>query len=137
MKTDIITRDDVKKLVDSFYDRVNRDPLLAPIFNDVAKVHWETHLPVMYEFWGSLLIGEGDFRGRPYPKHAVLPVEQEHFERWLELFRATVEAHFVGEKAEEAKWRALCIADTFSMRMGVLRQPEALRAAIVGPPLGK
>ena len=63
---------------------------------------------------------------RPSPKHAVLPVEKAHFDRWLELFLATVDENFSGPKAEEAKGRALSIADTFARRMGLLPQGTVL-----------
>lgn len=117
---DIETAEDVKTLVDRFYDKVNLDDLLAPIFNDVAKVDWEAHKPQLYRFWETLLLGSGTYHGAPFPKHAVLPVEQAHFERWLTLFVKTVNENFAGAKAEEAKGRALSIADTFARRMGVV-----------------
>lgn len=118
---DVQTAQDVQLLVDRFYDKVNDDELLAPIFNDVAKVDWPTHKPQLYRFWETLLFGTGSYDGAPFPKHAVLPVEREHFDRWLSLFIATVDENFAGAKAEEAKGRARSIADTFARRMGVLK----------------
>lgn len=123
---DIETADDVKVLVDRFYEKVNRDELLAPIFNDVAHVDWAAHLPQLYRFWETLLFGSGNYEGAPFPVHAVLPVAQVHFERWLSLFLATVNENFSGAKAEEAKGRALSIADTFARRLGVLKSPDVL-----------
>lgn len=123
---DLETPQDVRKLVDAFYDKVNRDELLAPIFNETADVDWTEHLPKMYSFWESLLFRTGNYQGAPFPKHAVLPVEQAHFERWLTLFVETVDENFAGEKSEQAKNSAVCIADTFAQRMGVLTDPAAL-----------
>ena len=117
---DIATAADVKTLVDRFYEKVNRDALLAPIFNEVAGVDWPSHLATLYTFWETLLFGSGTYQGAPFPKHSALPVEKAHFDRWLELFLATVDENFSGPKAEEAKSRALSIADTFARRMGVL-----------------
>ncbi len=71
-----------------------------------------------------MLLGTGTYRGAPFPKHAVLPVEKAHFDR--SLFLATVDENFSGPKAEEAKGRALSIADTFARRMGVLPMPTVL-----------
>lgn len=119
---DITTSNDIRTLVDSFYNKVTRDELLAPIFNDVAGVNWETHLPTMYRFWESMLLGAGTYQGAPFPKHAVLPVQKEHFARWLASFVATVDAHFSAPKADEAKGRAASIADTFAQRMGLLKE---------------
>lgn len=131
MKNDISSSEDIRLLVDRFYEKVDRDELLAPIFNEVARVDWAHHLPVMYQFWETMLLGMNNFRGRPFPKHIVLPLEQEHFERWLTHFGATVDEHFFGPKAEEAKYRALSIGDTFAQRMGVLHNPVRLRDAVL------
>jgi hemoglobin len=100
---DIETAQDVKRLVDAFYAKVNCDELLAPIFNETAHVDWPKHLPTMYRFWQSVLFGSGNYQGAPFPKHAVLPVQQPHFERWLTLFAETVDENFAGPKSEEAK----------------------------------
>ncbi|MEP6956235.1 MAG: group III truncated hemoglobin [Chthoniobacterales bacterium] len=127
---DITTTEDVRTLVDSFYDKVGGDELLAPIFNDFARVDWDTHLPTMYRFWESMLFGAGTYEGAPFPKHAVLPVQREHFVRWLALFVETVNAHFSGPKAEEAKGRAASIADTFAQRMGLLKDAYGLGSRI-------
>ncbi|HTG44183.1 MAG TPA: group III truncated hemoglobin [Verrucomicrobiae bacterium] len=119
MLNDIATEADVKLLVDSFYDRVNRDELLSPVFNQIAAVDWEHHLPTMYTFWSSMLFRTGTYKGRPWPKHAPLPVRKEHFERWVSLFCQTIDSHFEGRKAAEAKSVALSIADTFQTRFGI------------------
>jgi hemoglobin len=130
---DIAEAEDVRTLVDSFYDRVGGDELLAPVFNDFAHVDWETHLPTMYRFWESMLLGAGTYSGAPFPKHAVLPVQREHFARWLALFVETVDANFTGPKAEEAKGRAASIADTFAQRMGLLKGVYGVGVASSGP----
>ena len=127
---DLTTAEDVRTLVDSFYARVGRDDLLAPVFNDFAHVDWSTHLPIMYRFWESMLFGAGSYEGAPFPKHAVLPVQKEHFARWLALFVETVNAHFTGPKADEAKGRAASIADTFAQRMGLLNDASGLGSGI-------
>ena len=127
---DISTPEDVRTLVDSFYENAGRDELLAPVFNVVAQVDWTTHLPTMYRFWESMLFGTGTYQGAPFPKHMVLPVQKVHFTRWLELFVETTNAHFSGPKAEEAKGRAASIADTFAQRMGLLKDSYGLGAGI-------
>jgi hemoglobin len=119
-RVDIQTQADIRTLVDRFYEKVNRDALLAPIFNEVAGVDWPSHLATLYSFWETMLFGTGTYQGAPFPKHSVLPVEKAHFDRWLKLFLETVDENFSGPKAEEAKGRALSIADTFARRMGVL-----------------
>ncbi|MEO7677493.1 MAG: group III truncated hemoglobin [Verrucomicrobiota bacterium] len=120
---DIRNEDDIRKLVDSFYEKVKRDELLSPIFNDVAKVDWNEHLPLLYTFWSALLFQTKNFKGQPFPKHAVLPVERTHFTRWISLFVKTVDENFAGPKAEEAKNFGRSIADTFQLRMGLVDFP--------------
>ncbi len=114
MKSDISNRKDIELLVDSFYDRVRSNPVLGHIFNDVAKVNWETHLPRMYSFWASILLGEHSFSGNPMQKHIALSKTTEltsnEFAEWLQLFNHTVDELFFGEKANEAKLRAGNIA---------------------------
>ncbi len=118
IRKDIQDEDDVGVLVDSFYSKVDGDDLLAPIFNDVVK-DWEEHLALLRRFWNTLLFRTMTFEGRPFPKHAVLALKREHFQRWVALFCQTVDEHFIGAKAEEAKNFARSIADTFQLRMGI------------------
>ncbi len=122
---DISTSQDIKTLVDAFYVKVRGDDLIGPIFESVSGFDWDTHLPAMYRFWETLLLGAGTYQGAPFPKHAVLAIQQAHFERWLGLFMSAVNAHFAGPKSEDAKDRAISIADTFARRMGVLADPGA------------
>src|SRR5687767_14971525 len=99
---DILTRADVERLVNTFYDKVKSDGLIGPLFN---HVDWAAHLPVMYDFWSSIAFGDQTYRGNPLQKHLALPLQREHFNRWLKLFFETVEENFQGEKAEELKMR--------------------------------
>ncbi|HSI89691.1 MAG TPA: group III truncated hemoglobin [Adhaeribacter sp.] len=124
-KTDIRNEADVKRLVDTFYDLVNQDELLSPVFNGHAHVDWETHLPIMYKFWGSLLLGTANYFGQPFPKHVFLPVDKTHFERWIELFLKNVDAQFEGEVAEAAKARGLNMARVFQLKMGLIPRGDS------------
>ena len=116
-KNDIQNEKDIKLLVDTFYDKVNQSLILSPIFNEFARVHWETHLPTMYRFWNGILFGEGGYKGNPFEKHIPLPIDVNHFENWLALFKETVDEIFEGNKAEEAKQRASIIAYTFQSKL--------------------
>jgi hemoglobin len=109
----IIALDDIKLLVDSFYGKVRKDELLAPIFNERIGNKWPEHLEKMYRFWQTVLLGEHTYYGSPFTPHANLPVNKEHFNRWLKLFNATINEQFTGEKAEEARWRAGKMAEMF------------------------
>ncbi|MBX2970632.1 MAG: group III truncated hemoglobin [Cyclobacteriaceae bacterium] len=119
MKKEIQSRAEIKLLVDSFYNKVNADELLGPVF---AHVDWPHHLPIMYNFWSSVLLGEMSYSGNPMAKHLNLAIGKEHFARWLELFTATVDEHFEGYNANEAKNRAHTVAQLFQYRMGLLEK---------------
>jgi hemoglobin len=113
-RTDLESRTDIERLVDTFYALVRDDEYLEPIFNDVAQVDWDAHLPKMYAFWETLLFGRASFKGNPLAVHRALATQTEltdrEFNRWLELFHASVDMLFAGPVAEEAKQRATRIA---------------------------
>jgi hemoglobin len=111
-------------LVNSFYAKVNKDDLLAWIFNDFAKVDWETHLPIMYDFWSTVLLYTKSYKAHPFDVHISLPVEKRHFDRWVKLFQETVEEHFSGPAAEEAKSRASSISEIFQYKLKIIKGEE-------------
>ncbi len=100
---DLAGRADIILLVDRFYDRVRADATLGPIFDGIAKVNWEKHLPKLYDFWDTVLFRANTFRGNLIGAHAQLiptaGMRQELFDHWLTLFRATVAENFSGPKA--------------------------------------
>lgn len=126
MKKDIQNKNDIIVLIDSFYEKVNADASLAYIFSDIAKINWERHLPVMYNFWENTLFYTGTYNGNPMELHKhlhhLMPLTDEHFKQWTHLFTATVDELFAGDKAELAKQRALSIATV--MQIKILHQPE-------------
>ena len=120
-RSDISSRDDIVHLVDTFYERVGRDGLLGPIFNDIAHVDWVHHLPRMYDFWDSVLFGRTAFKGNPLAVHRALaqltPLTGREFTAWLTLFHGTVDDLFAGAIATQAKIRASRIATTMQLHL--------------------
>jgi len=114
MKKDIYSREDVELLVDTFYEKVKANAIIGYIFNDIAKVDWKNHLPRMYSFWASILLGEHSFSGNPMDRHIQLskiaPMTDKEFSEWLKIFTQTTDDLFEGEKSEDAKTRASNIA---------------------------
>lgn len=114
MKKDITDRADIELLVNTFYDKVRTNETIGYIFEEVAKVDWAHHLPKMYSFWASLLLGEHSFSGNPMQRHIELSrmttMSEVEFAEWIEIFTQTTDELFEGEKAEEAKVRAGNIA---------------------------
>lgn len=113
-KKDITTEEDIKLLVDSFYKKVIPDKSIGFIFTEVVKLSWEKHIPVMYSFWSSILLGTNSYRNNPMIKHLELnkmaPLTSQHFDRWLVLWEETVNEFFEGKTAKEAIQRAKNIA---------------------------
>lgn len=115
---DIETRADIDDLMNRFYARAMTDEIIGYIFTDVAKLDLNHHLPVIGDFWETMLFGTSSYRqhGRnPMQVHGELnrktPLQAKHFHRWLEIFRRAVDESFTGERAEFIKLRAEAIAN--------------------------
>lgn len=100
---DIEELKDIRLFVDDFSSRVRQDSLIGPIFSEVITGDWQPHLDKMYAFWNAALFGAAGFKGNPFARHAPLPIAREHFDRWLELFFATINSHFEGPMAEDTQ----------------------------------
>lgn len=126
MKHDIQTRDDLFLLVKTFYEKLFADELLQTIFIDVAKIKLEEHLPILVDFWDSILLDGDSYRRNQMEKHTELNkkfrLEKQHFDQWIFLWNQTIDELFIGEKAEHAKFRAKSIADIMSYKMDYLNK---------------
>jgi hemoglobin len=134
--TDLTTRADIERLVDTFYERVRDDDRLGPIFNDVARVDWATHLPRMHAFWEAVLFGAPGFSGNPLAVHRTLgqqtPLTPNEFDRWIALFDQSVDALFSGPNADEAKLRARRIAAVMQHHIEADRSGRSLSGNLIG-----
>ena len=128
--TDITTKEDIERLVNTFYGRVRADELLGPIFNSVIGDHWETHLPKMYAFWGMSLFGEGGYRGNAVQKHVEIDkhftLEQLHFDRWISLWREMIDSLYAGPVAEDAKKKANLMLQLIQIKVAAGRTGKSL-----------
>ena len=114
---DITTTEDVRLLVDAFYEKIRNNQALSLVFNPVMKGRWPAHIEKMHRFWQTVLLSEQPFHGRPFPPHAHQTVQQKHFSSWLNIWHETIDSLFAGEKAEEAKWRGDKMAAIFFSRI--------------------
>lgn len=121
MMRDLQDRNDVESLVDQFYRRAFADPLIGPIFTDIAEMDLEHHLPIMCDFWETVLFRAGKYKRNAFRHHVALndafPLTQEHFDRWLRIWVANVDEEYAGEKAELAKTQARRIAMSIHRRI--------------------
>lgn len=121
MRKDITHINDIELLVNTFYAKVRNDDMLKDIFNNRIENRWPQHLEKMYRFWQTVLLGEHTYYGSPFPPHAKLPVEEKHFNAWLKLWYETIDEHFAGAKADEAKWRGDKMAIMFLSKIEYYR----------------
>lgn len=108
---DIATEEDVRQLVERFYTALRADAVVGHFFADIDLPH---HLPRIRAFWEMALLDKAGYTTNVTQVHLKLaeriPMKAEHFDRWLQLWRSTVDELFQGPKAEAAKLRALSIA---------------------------
>ena len=121
MKKDIESREDVFLLVKRFYELLLGDDSISYLFTDVAKINLDHHLPVLVNFWDSILFQSDTYHKNAMQPHLVLnqksPLTKQHFETWLRYFNETVDELFEGEKAFLAKERALSIATVMRIKL--------------------
>lgn len=115
---------EIERLVRAFYARVRADAELGPIFERVIGGNWEPHLARMCDFWSSVMLMSGRYKGQPMLAHMRLKeVRRDHFDRWLVLFRETALEICRPDVAEAFMERAARIAE--SLQMGMFFNPAA------------
>lgn len=119
--SDIDDRADIERLVRTFYGRALGDTMIGYLFTDIAHLDLDAHMPVITDFWETILLGTGSYRGGAYAVHAQLnaksPLRGGHFERWIALWTQSVDELFAGPRAEEAKAHAQRVARAFHRRL--------------------
>lgn len=107
---DIENRKDIEFLIDAFYKKVIKDETIGYFFTNVIKLDWEKHIPIMNDFWETILLDQIKYKGNPIVKHIELDRKSElksiHFDQWILLWETTIKLHFEGLRAEEAIKRA-------------------------------
>jgi hemoglobin len=116
-----LTKAHIEKLVAHFYSRAQEDKLLGPIFNEVARVDWEQHIPLLCQFWNSIMLKTSEYHGNAYMKHVLIgkqiAVQEEHFSRWLDLFQQEAIKHLPTDAAKQIVDRSILIAKSLSYGM--------------------
>jgi hemoglobin len=120
-----VTEDLIRDLVETFYDRVIRDPELGPIFQAALSGRWAMHLRLMVDFWSSVALRTGRYQGKPQAAHMGMSLTPELFARWLALFEATAREICEPDVAAFFVDRAGRIAESLQIGLGI--GPKALR----------
>jgi hemoglobin len=129
MKHDIRNREDVHFLVTTFYDKIRKDDLLGPIFNE-RITHWKAHLEHLTDFWESSLFFVNKYKGNPLEKHVEVDaaikntINEHHFGVWLNYWIQTLDELFEGEKVNIAKNRARKMGTFIYIKLFEARTPK-------------
>jgi hemoglobin len=122
LKFSEVTDESIRRLVDEFYARVRDDAALGPIFANAID-DWGPHLATMRDFWSSVMLTSGRYKGNPVMKHRqVEGISYELFERWLALFDETARDLFEPALAAVFNAKAARIAE--SLRLAVFYRPD-------------
>jgi hemoglobin len=126
MKKDITSRQDIELLMNNFYEKLLADPAINYIFTQVAKLDIKTHLPVIADFWESVLLNNNVYHNNAMKIHMNLnektPLLRSHFDVWLQHFTDTVDQLFEGTVALLAKQRAASVATV--MQIKIAQKPK-------------
>jgi hemoglobin len=121
MKKDIADRNDIDLLMNVFYEKLLKDKTINYIFTDVIKINIKTHIPVIADFWESILFFNNIYHNNPMKIHMDLnnktPLLKHHFDTWLFYFNSTIDELFEGSVALLAKERALSIATVMQIKI--------------------
>ena len=104
-----ITEEEIATLVDRFYAKVRVDPEIGPVFNNAVQ-NWDAHLALLKDFWSTVLLATGRYKGNPLLAHFRLPIEERYFTRWLKLFSETAKEVMTAGHAEVVAQKADLIA---------------------------
>ena len=121
MKRDLDSRSEIHDLVIDFYREIVFDPVLGPVFDEVAEVDWAAHIPRLIDYWARVLLRDPSYDGfilRPHQHvHAVQSFELDYFDRWYTLFTTSVDQRWSGPFADAAKAHAARMAGTLARRI--------------------
>ena len=111
-----------------FYAKVHIDPVLGPIFERVLRDRWGPHLETMRNFWSSVMLTSGRYKGAPVPAHLrIKGIDPEMFDRWLRLFGETCDELFENDVAESFRAKAVRIAESLKLALFFRLNPASAR----------
>ena len=127
MKKDIASRENIELLMNTFYGKLLADENINYIFTDVAKIDMKTHMPILADFWESVLLNKNVYHNNAMKIHMDLndktPLTKTHFDIWLQHFNTTVDELFEGDIALLAKQRAKSVATLMQIKIVQNKKP--------------
>ena len=118
---DLDSREHLDQFIQAFYAKVLVDPILAPIFLDIADVELDVHLPHIRNYWAKLLLKDTSYQRHTMNIHRELhskhALREKDFKQWLALFTETIDEMYIGENADRAKKVAASIASNMQQTL--------------------
>jgi hemoglobin len=115
--------DQISRLVELFYSRVQTDDLIGPVFDQFVR-NWDHHHETLINFWRSQLLGAGTYQGNGFVAHQRLPIEEEHFDRWLSLWEQAAAEVLPPDLAHRAIGRARHMATHYKVGLLPYKRPD-------------
>jgi len=127
----ITNRNDIEKLVTAFYKKAISDDIIGHIFNNHMTETLEKHLPTICDFWESVLLENGQYKGNPIRKHIELSQRTSlgnfHFKQWLKLWEETINLLFEGKVAQQAKEKARLMKELMVIKIKESKNPNFIQ----------
>ena len=125
MQSNEITKENINKLVVTFYTKVLKDEKISPFFieklgADMKSEIWQKHITLLTNFWFTISFGRGEYNGSPFATHMQISgLDRESFETWLKLFFEALDKIYVEDIALKFKERASIIASNFMRNLSI------------------
>jgi hemoglobin len=123
-KPDISSREDIKLIIEKFYDLLLEDKKMLPFFKEIVQQnHLKKHISDIADFWNDVLFDTNSYKNNVMQKHAAkhtfMAFKKEHFTIWTSYFFKSINTKFNGEKAELMKNRATSIATVMQLKLEI------------------
>ena len=125
MQSNEITKENINKLVITFYTKVMKNEKISPFFieklgPDMKSEIWQKHITLLTDFWYTISFGRGEYNGSPFAPHMQISgLDRESFETWLKLFFEALDKIYVEDIALKFKERASIIASNFMRNLSI------------------
>ena len=107
MKKDVLSRKDLEKVLELFFEKIKEDETIHHFFFEVVKVEWDQHMVQMCDFWENVLFYSGNYQGNPIETHKrineIRKTENIHFQKWMELFFSSLDSLYKGSNVQKMK----------------------------------
>jgi len=129
-KNDIISEEDIKFMVDSYYSIIRNDFEVNLIIKSLSKKKWKIDIDNIYNFWQKILFASGQYEGNPFKERIPILISEKNFNKFLVKFTENIDKHFSGENAESAKARATAISNIFQNKLKYIKPKRYRRTKL-------